>query len=161
MEIRVRRKYLKNEYTIGVLEYFDGNNWIWLSDTLEDKVRDLNKDGDLDDYGEGKVYGETAIPYGRYKIDMNTISQKFSRYTFYCNTCQGKLPRLTNVKHFAGILIHVADGDKGAKLLQGCIAVGRNLIKGGLLDGKNTFIKVYRLLKEYHDKGEEIWIQII
>lgn len=160
MEVRVRRKYLKSKYTIGVLEYFDGNSWVWLSDTLEDKVRDLNKDGDLDDYGEGKVYGETAIPYGRYKVDMETVSPKFSRYTFYRNVCQGKLPRLLNVKHFAGILMHVADGDNGADLLLGCIGVGKNTIKGGLTDGKNTFIKVYRILKEYHDKGEEIWVTI-
>lgn len=41
---------------------------------LEDKVRDLNMDGDLEDAGEGKIYGETAIPYSPegkpYKIQV-------------------------------------------------------------------------------------------
>ena len=160
MEIRVRRKYLKDAYTIGVMEYFDGNDWIWMADTLEDKVRDLNKDGDLDDYGEKKIYGETAIPYGRYRVDMDTVSPKFSKYAFYQRVCKGKLPRLVDVKHFSGILIHVADGMKGADLLQGCIGIGRNLIKGGLLYGMETFNRVYKKLKEYHESGEEIWITI-
>lgn len=160
MEIIIERKYLKSKYTIGNLYIVENGSKKWICNTIEDKVRDLNKDGDLDDYGEGKVYGETAIPYGRYKVDMETVSPKFSRYTFYRNVCQGKLPRLLNVKHFAGILMHVADGDNGADLLLGCIGVGKNTIKGGLTDGKNTFIKVYRILKEYHDKGEEIWVTI-
>lgn len=160
MEIIIERKYLKSKYTIGNLYITENGTKKWICNTLEDKVRDLNQNGVFDN-GECKVYGETAIPYGRYKIDMNTVSPKFSRYTFYRNACQGKLPRLLNVPHFTGILIHVADGDKGAELLQGCIAIGRNSIKGGLTDGKNTFLKVYRLLKEAHDKGEENWITIV
>lgn len=38
------------------------------SDTLEDKVRDLKS--------EKKVYGETAIPAGKYKVVMS-MSSKF------------------------------------------------------------------------------------
>lgn len=159
MEIIIERKYLKSKYTIGNLYIVENGTKRWICNTLEDKVRDLNKNGVFDN-GEYKVYGETAIPYGRYKVDMNTVSQKFSRYTFYRNVCQGKLPRLLNVKDFVGILMHVADGERGADLLLGCIGVGRNTIRGGLTDGKNTFIKVYRLLKEHHDKGEEIWVTI-
>ena len=55
----------------------------------EDKVRDLNKDGDLNDAGEGKVFGETAIPYGIYSVIM-TMSPRFKRI----------LPRLVDVNGF-------------------------------------------------------------
>lgn len=156
MEIVLKRLYKKEEYTIGKL-YLNGE---YFCDTLEDKVRDLNKDGDLNDEGEGKVYGKTAIPYGRYDITLDVTSPKFSKYEFYRETCGGKLPRLLNVPHFEGILIHVADGYKGADLLSGCIGVGFNLIKGGLLNGKQVFCDLYRELASANECGEQIWITI-
>lgn len=156
MEIVLNRLYKKDDYTIGKL-YINGE---YFCDTLEDKVRDLNKDGDLNDVGEGKVYGKTAIPYGRYKVTLDVVSPKFSKYEFYSETCGGKVPRLLNVPHFDGILIHVADGYKGADLLSGCIGVGFNLIKGGLLNGKQVFCDLYRELASANDRGEEIWITI-
>ena len=156
MEIGLNRLYKKDDYTIGKL-YLNGE---YFCDTLEDKVRDLNKDGDLNDVGEGKVYGKTAIPYGRYEITLDVTSPKFSKYEFYRETCEGKIPRLLNVPHFDGILIHVADGYKGADLLSGCIGVGFNLIKGGLLNGKQVFCDLYRELASANDRGEEIWIAI-
>ena len=45
MEIEVRRRYLGSDYTIGSM-YINGE---YFCDTLEDKVRDLNKDGDFRD----------------------------------------------------------------------------------------------------------------
>lgn len=161
MRLKLKRCWCKDKYTIGKLYLIEDDIPIWLADTLEDKVRDLNKDGDLNDIGEGKIYGETAIPYGEYKIDMNTISPKFSKYPFYLNVCGGKLPRLLNVPHFDGILIHVADGHKGADLLQGCIGVGENKIKGGLLNGKAIFEKVYTYLFNAHKTGEEIILEVV
>lgn len=156
MELTLKRIALRDTYTIGRL-YLNGT---YFCDILEDRVRDINKDGDLNDIGEGKVYGETAIPYGRYEVTLKVKSPKFSKYQFYNNVCNGFLPRLLNVKHFDGILIHVADGYKGADLLSGCIGVGRNLIKGGLLHGRETFIKLYEKLSEADKMGETIWIQI-
>ena len=156
MELKLKRIALQETYTIGKL-YVDNHLFC---DTLEDKVRDINKDGDLNDAGECKVYGKTAIPYGRYEITMKMQSPKFSKYQFYRDVCNGYLPRLLNVRHFDGILLHVADGYKGADLLSGCIGVGDNKIKGGLLNGKQTFINLYKTLKEADNRGEKIWIQI-
>lgn len=150
MEILVDRRYKKKGYTIGIL-YVNGE---YECDTLEDEVRVLNKESD-------KIYGKTAIPYGRYLIEMDTISPKFSKYEFYSKVCNGRLPRLQDVPFFNGILIHVADGAKGAELLQGCIGVGRNLIRGGLLKGKETFSMLYNKMLEAHLKGEEIWIELV
>lgn len=148
MELTLKRKYLKDTYTIGHL-YINGERFC---DTLEDKVRDLTK--------EQKVQGKTAIPYGRYEVTLDVTSPKFSKYEFYRETCGGKLPRLLNVPHFEGILIHVADGYKGADLLSGCIGVGHNLIKGGLLNGKQVFCDLYRELIDARLDGEKIWITI-
>ena len=69
MKLTLKRIALRDTYTIGRL-YIDG---VYFCDTLEDKVRDLNKNGKFDN-GENKVYSETAIPYGIYKVDMFNLS---------------------------------------------------------------------------------------
>ena len=155
MKIQVQRLYKKDTYTIGKM-FIDGK---YFCDTLEDKDRGLNSSMSESQIKGIKVYGETAIPMGIYKIDMNTISPKFSKYSFYQEVCKGKIPRLIGVKGFNGILIHVADGYKGASLVQGCIGIGKNKIKGGLLEGKETFKKLYSILSSCNN--DQIEIEII
>ena len=101
----IREKSTK-ESTIGSLFINDK----FFSYTLEDFDRDANKDGDLDDVGETKVYGETAIPKGTYKVSL-TLSNRFKRV----------LPLLKGVKGFDGIRI---DRGNKAKDSHGCILVG-------------------------------------
>lgn len=157
MTLTVQRKYKNQKYTIGEL-YIDG---IKFCDTLEDKDRGLFQNMPLSTIQDLKVYGETAVPTGHYKITLDVVSPKFSQYSFYKEVCDGKLPRLLNVPGFEGVLIHVADGSKGAELLHGCIGIGDNKIKGGLLNGKETFIKLYALMLEAKNRNEEITLQII
>lgn len=156
MQLLLERKYLKENYTIGNL-YINGK---FFSNTLEDTVRDINKNGTFD-CGEFKIKGHTAIPYGEYEITLDIVSPKFSKYQFYKEVCNGKLPRLLNVPHFEGILIHCADGPKGHNLLAGCIGIGFNTIKGGLTKGKETFKKLYTILDTANKNKEEIIIKII
>ena len=157
MVLTVNRQYKKETYTIGKL-YINGN---YFCDTLEDKDRGLNQNMPLSYIKDTKVYSQTAIPTGTYKITLDVTSPKFSQMNYYYNLCEGKLPRLLDVPAFTGVLIHVADGSKGAELLQGCIGVGKNKIKGGLLEGKEYFKILYAKLKEANDRGEELKINII
>jgi hypothetical protein len=157
MEIKVIRKYKKDTYTIGKL-YIDGE---YFCDTLEDKDRGLASTMSLQEITSRKVYGETAIPTGTYKITLDVVSPKFGNKQFYKDTCSGKLPRLLNVKGYDGILIHVADGSKGADLVAGCIGIGKNNIVGGLTNGRNTFISLYNKMYEAKSKGELINITIV
>lgn len=156
MEILVYRKWPKAGYCIGRM-YIDGQ---LICNSLEDEDRGLSDSMDERTIRNRKIYGKTAIPRGRYTIDMETVSPKFSKKEFYMDVCQGKLPRIKNVKGFEGILLHVADGPKGADLLEGCIGIGLNKKVGQLCDGKETFKKVYALMKEAHDRGETIYITI-
>lgn len=153
MELTLKRKYLKDNYTIGCLS-IDG---VYECDTLEDKVRDYNKDGDLLDANEEKVYGKTAIPYGRYMIDMKTRSPKYSLRSAYL-WCGGYLPRLVNVPHFEGVLIHA--GNTAADSA-GCLLVGENKVKGGLVNSMATLKRLYAIMKAAHCKGEDIWLEIV
>ena len=152
MEIKVKRIALKETYTIGKL-YING---VYQCDTLEDKVRDYNKDGDLNDLNEQKVYGETAIPYGKYEVTLKVQSPKYSKLATY-SWCNGYLPRLLNVPHFDGILIHSGNV---AEHSHGCLLVGENKVKGKVLNSMVTLKRIYPLLKQASDRGEKIWITI-
>lgn len=152
MELTLKRVALRDTYTIGKL-YVNGQ---YFCDTCEDKVRDLNKDGDLNDQGEGKVYAKTAIPYGRYEITLKVKSPKFSQRAAY-NWCSGYLPRLIGVKHFEGVLIHAGNTAVDSA---GCILVGENDVVGKVVNSMNTLKKLYPVLKEASDKRERIWISI-
>lgn len=160
MKLRLRRIALKETYTIGKLEALKDGQWVYLCDTIEDKNRDLNKNGVFDN-GEKKVYGETAIPYGTYKITMNVVSPKFSNFTKYpyARKYQGYMPRLLNVNHFDGILIHPG---RSARSSAGCIIVGKNKIVGQVVESTEVWCS---LMEHYfwpaRKSGEPITIEIV
>lgn len=152
MKIVIKREFYEKTYTNGKL-YIDNEFFCW---TLEDRYRGLTSDMSLETILAQKVYGATAIPSGIYKVTLDVVSPKFSKYPFYQSVCQGKLPRLLDVKGFDGILIHVADGYKKDKLLQGCIGIGVRQNDGSLLRGKETFHRFYDMIREEEDLIIEI-----
>ena len=142
MELLLERKYCKEEYTIGRLSL----NGVFFCNTLEDKVRDINKNGTFD-CGEFKIKGHTAIPYGEYEIKV-TYSPKFKR----------ELPLLLNVKHFEGIRIHRGNSKKDT---EGCILPGENKEKGKVLNSTKYELELTKLIKESNNKGEKVTIKIV
>lgn len=152
INITVRRVYKLPEYTIGKL-YIDGK---YFSDTLEDTDRKLYQGQGKEWIDEVKIFGKTAIPYGTYKVTLKQKSSKFSKYKQY-EFCKGYLPRLINVPCFEGVLIHIGNTNKDT---EGCILVGENKKKGAVINSTKTFKKLYEILKEADDNGQEIWITI-
>lgn len=136
MLIEVDRRYKKEAYTIGIMRL----NGEYFCETLEDKVREIAKDG------SGKIKGVTAIPAGRYRVLM-TMSPKFRRV----------LPYLVNVPHFEGIRIH--SGNTAADT-EGCILVGKNKAKGKVLESRKTERELVDILLAAQAAGDEIWIDI-
>ena len=157
MELKLIRKYRCSNYCIDKLyinnEYF--------SDALEDPDRSLTDSMSLEEIKKIKIKGNTCIPYGTYNIKLDIVSPKFGSKTYYKEVCNGKVPRLLNVKGFDGILIHVGDGPNGHRLTEGCILVGRNTIKGGLTEGKKYFQLLYNQMLEAKKRGEKIKITIV
>lgn len=130
-----------HELTKGVLFFHDKH----LCDTLEDITRDRNADGDLNDQDEGKVSGETSIPYGTYELDA-TWSPGFKKVmTLVCN-----------VPHFEGIRIHW-----GATINQsdGCVLVGER--DGYRLKNTGMTDKITLMVKELQDRGEKVFLEIV
>ena len=152
MELVLERIYKGDLYTIGKL-YIDG---VYQCDTLEDVDRNLNKEMSLEDIKKIKVFGKTAIPYGKYKVTLKQQSARFSKSKKY-EQCKGYLPRLTDVPAFSGILIHIGNTAEDSN---GCILVGQNLIKGKVINSTICFWALYQKLKTADDRGEKIWIVI-
>lgn len=134
MKLRVERRFLKPDYTVGRL-YVDG---VFLCDTLEDRVRDLSR--------EKKVPGRTAIPAGKYEVVVN-ISPRFKR----------KLPRLLNVPGFEGILIHRGNTSEDTA---GCILVGENKAVGKVLNSTPYELRLTGMIERAQSAGEQITIEI-
>jgi hypothetical protein len=105
MILTVQRFKFLDKCTVGKL-LFDGLEvGIY---TLEDKVREV--EGQPPECW--KVYGETAIPRGTYRVEI-TFSPHFGR----------ELPLLYGVPGFLGVRIHAGNSDKDT---EGCILVGKS-----------------------------------
>lgn len=141
MELTVIRRYRGQEYTIGDL-YINGEKFC---NTLEDVDRGLTQTTPLKEIKAKKIPRETAIPTGTYKITLDIVSPSFSRYDFYKEVCNGKLPRLLDVPGFDGILIHVG---ATASNSSGCVLIGDNTSIGTLTNGKERFKQLYSKLLE-------------
>lgn len=135
MKLTLKRIALRPTYTIGKL-YIDD---VYFCDTIEDTVRDLNKNGKFDN-GEKKVHSKTAIPYGTYEIKW-TYSLRFKKYT----------PQLMNVPSFEGIRIHA--GNTSADT-EGCLILGKNKQVGKVLNSRATINKFYPIIKEACSNGK-------
>ena len=152
MKLTVKRNVLRSSYTLGEL-YIDGQ---FFCSTLEDLDRGLTQDMPLNLIKSLKIPGETAIPKGTYKVTLDVVSPKFSKYPFYMKVCEGKLPRLIDVKGYEGVLIHVADGIKRDTLLQGCIGIGNLSSEEYLINGKQVFTEFYNRIK-----GNDVELEIL
>lgn len=152
MKLTIKRTITRNNYTLGEL-YIDGQ---FFCSTLEDKDRGLTQNMSVEQIKSMKVPGETAIPKGTYKVALDVVSPKFSKYPFYMEVCEGKLPRLIDVKGYEGVLIHVADGIKRDALLQGCIGIGNLSSEEYLINGKQVFKEFYNRIK-----GNDVELEIL
>ena len=153
MELVVDRKWKKQSYTISNLT-IDGK---WFCNVLEDADRGLDSSMSIAKIRELKKPSITAIPRGTYEITLDVISPKYCTNSFYKQVCNGKVPRLLNVKGFEGILIHAGNTDKDSA---GCLLVGMNLERGKVLKSQETFRKLYKMLSGAKLRGEYIQITI-
>ena len=142
MKIDLHRKWRKKGYSIGILSI----NGQRICETLEDEDRNLCENDSLKMIKEFKVYGETAIPLGRYQITW-TYSPRFKKM----------LPLLNGVPGFEGIRIH--SGNK-AKDTEGCILCGRNTEVGMVTNSRYWTNKVNSLIEAACKRKEEVTITI-
>ena len=156
MRLKLHRKWRKDTYSIGIL-YIDG---VRFCETLEDRDRGLKQTDNLGLIQQKKVYGETAIPVGIYRVLMDVVSPKYNGVAWYKALCGGRMPRLSYVPGFEGILIHPGGGN-GPLDTMGCILVGRNTIVGKLTSSRDTFKALFKKMDAAYKRGEEITLEIV
>lgn len=134
MKLKLIRTEYTDTYTMGDLYVNDE----FFCNTIEDRYRNLET--------EAKVPGETAIPLGTYKVIVN-MSPRFGR----------ELPRLLDVPHFEGVLIHRGNTAEDSA---GCIILGEKGISR--VNNSTPYeIKLTEILKEIQSNGETIEIEIV
>jgi len=143
MELKLYRDTYTRNSTIGKL-FVNGTFFCF---TLEDYCRDFNRDGDLKDAGETKVFGKTCIPSGKYAVVL-TVSNRFKKV----------LPLLLNVQGFEGIRIH---NGNTADHTEGCILVGATAATDQVLNSIPTMDRLMVRLKAMVSAGDKIFITII
>jgi hypothetical protein len=140
MELILERKVHNENSTEGNL-YINGK---WAYHTIEDRVR--AKPGEWKK--ELKVYGKTAIPYGKYPV-LVTWSNRFKR----------PMPGVFNVPDFEGIRIHWGTSELSSA---GCIIISRkaNNEADKLILDKSATEELIKLLEETQKK-EKVSITIV
>ena len=138
-KLRLVRDTFTDNSTIGKL-YIDD---VYFSEVLEDKDRGLDQSLTVEENKRLKVYGETCVPYGKYKGTVS-MSMRMKRV----------LPLLFNVPAFDGIRIHRGNTKKDTL---GCIEVGSTRGVDIIYNSKITESKLVELMPE----GTEFEIEIV
>ena len=133
LELRLQRRFLGKDYTIGSL-YIDDE---YFCDTLEDVDRGLTQSTHLDEIRKIKITHETAIPTGVYRVIVNLSPAK-----------KRMLPRLLDVPGFSGILIHRGNTKHDSS---GCILVGENKVKGKVINSTQYEKRLVEILSKAQD----------
>lgn len=135
MLLRVIRDVFTENYTGGKLYI----NNVYQCFTLEDVDRKLESGG-------VKIYGKTAIPRGKYTVLIG-----------YSNRFKKQMIRVVGVSGYSGVLIHSGNTENDT---DGCILVGngRGTDKMPILDSRAAINKLFEIVEEALDRGENVEI---
>lgn len=133
MQLKLIRTKSNKEYTEGKL-YIDG---AYFCDTLEDTDRGLDQTMSEFEIKRRKIYGQTCIPSGEYKVILN-MSPKFKKI----------LPRILDVKGFEGILMHAGNTVQASS---GCILLGTKSADGVLINSRKAVNALIDKIKDQKD----------
>jgi len=146
LKITVKRKIFNESDTIGDLyvSYPESPDVLeFVCNTLEDKVR--NPKGTKKENFK-KIYGETAIPYGTYRVIIS-----------YSNAFKKKLPEILNVPLYEGIRIHTGNHKDDTF---GCLILGDSpkisQTKSWVYNSRKCFDKFMKILDPAIKNGRVI-----
>lgn len=100
----------------------------------------------VDEVLEKKVYGQTAIPTGRYLVTMSW-SPKFRK----------TMPLVNAVKGFTGVRLHPGNSSDDT---QGCILFGVNDKIGWISNSRYWTDRVVGMVKAAIERGEKVYITV-
>ena len=126
--------------------------------TIEDTGRDINKDGDLNDPGEKKVWGKTRIPARVYEIKLRTLGTLHEWYKKKYPFHKGML-HLQKVDNFRYVYIHIGNkADDSA----GCLLVGTKKVNNDYISGSTVaYTRLYAYCVDAIASEEGLFISIV
>ena len=153
MRLELYRFSSQNESTLGILYIVNDetNQKDFLCFTLEDQKREV------------KVYGETRIPEGTYKIEYRKEGGYHNKYSKRFPSIHRGMLEIRDVPNFTHILLHCGNTDDDT---DGCLLVGnvvsQNITKDGFL-GQSTdcYKRIYPILADILDTQKHLSIKII
>lgn len=143
-------------YTHGRLFVEEGGFLCW---TLEDEDRGLTSAMPVEKIKAVKVYGKTAIPKGRYRVELR-VSPKFKDRP-WCKPFGGLVPYILDVPGFDGVAIHVGTTPDDT---DGCPLVGmvKGSKRGRLFESTAAFRDLMtHYLVPAHERHDTIYITIL
>lgn len=143
MEITVKRLKFTGKCTMGEQSI----NGHVVCKSLEDLDRGLDSSMPLDIIKAKKVYSQTAIPVGRYKLEKLWWA---AHNNFY--------PHLQNVPGYEGVLMHggITDADT-----EGCILYGTGFTQDDYMVGQPVAREaLITPILAAIDRGEEVWLTV-
>ena len=114
-----------------------------------------------DEYRDKKVYGETRIPKGTYKLGFRKVGGYTQRYAKKFPKIHKGMLHVLDVPGFEYILIHCGNTDEHTA---GCLLVGdsqeNNQIKkdGFIWKSTQAYTRIYPKIAEALEKGENVTI---
>ena len=142
MNIILSRDIFQDERTLGTLIIPEASFSCFV---LEDTDRNLYQQTPVADIVRAKVFGQTAIPYGRYEVAI-TWSNRFK--------CL--MPEILSVPGFSGIRIH--SGNRENETL-GCPLTGFERNDTSVTRSREAFKALFAILKAACKK-EKVFITV-
>ena len=152
LELTLVRSEFGNTYTMGKMSVAG----MLFSDTQEPPSRHLSSDMPLSEIQAKKVYGKTAIPTGRYKLEWRMSPSLKDRS--YAKKYGGKFPYLVGVPGWKDVMIHPFNYGPESK---GCISCGERQGPGVLVKatkGFQDFMDFYFV--PAFERGQEVYLTI-
>ena len=115
-----------------------------------------------DEYREKKVYGETRIPDGKYKLGLRKVGGYNKKYTKRFPDIHIGMLQVLDVPNFEYILIHCGNTDEHTA---GCLLVGdsqeNNQIQKDGFIGKSTqaYKRIYPPIAKALERGQKVTIK--
>ena len=150
MKLEVIRINKGKDSTNGILFDITNDERKFLCYTLEDESR------------EEKVYGETGIPEGGYRIGFRTVGGYHAKYSKRFADIHKGMLHVLDVPGFEYILLHCGNTDEDTA---GCLLLGdtqeNNNIKENGFIGKSTaaYMRVYPPIAAALEASEEVTIE--
>lgn len=146
MKLEVLRFNSSDDFTTGLLFDVTDNVRSFLCYTLEDQAQ------------THKVYGETRIPSGTYKLTLRAEGGFHSRYAAKFGDWHRGMIYVNDVPNFEYILWHIGNDDDDTA---GCLLVGKTSQDNFIGSSTNAYKEIYPPIRDAILNGDDVSVTYI